>query len=105
MQQKCCGDQHESSKFCDAQWSDVKKTGTDCFYSENIFGDKWFKRKWATKQNYIKYMNNIIKLKCCNYVFIYVNVLTNQDFKELLFKETVTNDLQCKFKLKLNLRE
>ena len=50
-------------------------------------------------------MNNIIKLKCCNYVFIYVNVLTNQDFKELLFKETVTNDLQCKFKLKLNLRE
>lgn len=49
-------------------------------------------------------MNNIIKLKC-NYVYIYVNVLINQDFKELLFKETVTSDLQCKFKLKLISRE
>ena len=50
-------------------------------------------------------MNKVIKLKCCNYVYIYVNVLTNQDFKELLFKETVTSDLRCKFKMKLTSRE
>ena len=49
-------------------------------------------------------MNKVIKLKCCNYVYIYVNVLTNQDFKEL-FEETVTSDLRCKFKLKLTSRE
>ena len=52
----------------------------------------------------IKYMNRVIKLKC-NYVCIYVNVLTNQDFKELLFKETVASDLRYKFKLKLTSRE
>ena len=44
-------------------------------------------------------MNDVIKLKCCNYVNIYVNVLTNQDFKELLFKEIDTSDLRCFFKL------
>ena len=48
-------------------------------------------------------MNDEIKLKCCNYVYIYVNVLRNQDFKEFLFKETVTSDLQCKYTSKLNL--
>ena len=46
-------------------------------------------------------MNDEIKLKCYNYVYIYVNVLRNQDFKEFLFKETVTNNLCRKFTLKL----
>ena len=50
-------------------------------------------------------MNKVIKLKCCNYVYTYVNVLKNQDFKELRFKETVTSDLRCKFKMKLTSRE
>ena len=50
-------------------------------------------------------MNDVIKLKCCNYVYIYVNVLTNQDFKDLLFEETVTSDLRCKSRLRLTLRD
>ena len=69
---------------------------------ENSLG---FKRKWVTKQSYIKYMNNIIKLKCCIYVYIYVNVLTNQGFKKLLFKETVASDLRFKFRLNITSRE
>ena len=76
-----------------------------CLYSPNTlwkqYGDKSFKEKWVTKQRYIKDMNDEIKLKFCNYVYIYVNVLRNQDFKEFLFKETVTNNLCCKFTLKL----
>ena len=50
-------------------------------------------------------MSDVIKLKCCNYVYIYVNVLRNQDFKEFLFKETVTSDVQCKFTSKLTSRQ
>ena len=56
------------------------------------------------KDIYIKYMNDVIKLKCCNYVYIIVNVLRNQVFKEFLFKETVTSDLRCKFMPKLTTR-
>ena len=31
-------------------------------------------------------MNDVIKLKCCNYVYIYVNMLRNQDLKCLYLK-------------------
>ena len=32
-------------------------------------------------------MNDVIKLKCCNYVYIWVNMLRNQDLKSLYLKK------------------
>lgn len=42
---------------------------------------------WVIKQSFIKDMNDVIKLKWCNYVNICGNMLTNQDLKSLYLKK------------------
>ena len=68
---------------------------------ESSMGTSGLKERGSLRKLYIKDMNDEIKLTCCNYVNIYVNMLRNEDFKEFLFKETVTSDLRCKFTSKL----